>query len=247
MSDLPNPSNPDARHPAGPPGAVPPRKRNAGVADRYASKSIAIPTASVLLVFVVGAGFAVLSPLPRLQALGMELFKLAGQVFVVAVAGGFLVQEYNRRRERQAAVNEFRRQVLRDLSDAYGKAKRARRALRAKSRITGTREDGTSDARLSLRDYEQQMSVLSEAQLELEIIVHQLNTFEESFEDRGAIRNQITKMQDYLDRLTDCLEEAGGTSSDQDDIALRDLTFLPEFLSQRPSSQFRARFTKRFQ
>jgi hypothetical protein len=178
----------------------------------------------------------------------MELFKLSAQALLVAVAGGFLVQEYTRRRERESATNEFKRQLLTDLVHAYSKAKRARRSLRASLRSADP-EASTQPLVGSLprEEYRTQMINLGEAQTELEMLVHQLNTFLEYFEDARPIRNSVQGMQRYLDSLTDEYENASSRAEGEGLIDLGGLRVLPEFLASTSESEFRKRFTRRFQ
>lgn len=207
------------------------------------TRSLLVSTVVVVVVLVVGISLVLFGENAEVRSVGMELFKLGGQVVVVAAAGGFLVQEYNRRRAREAAVNEFRRRILNDLIGAYGKAKRVRRALRARFR----RAAPESERRILASDYEAQIERLGDAQLELEMIVHQLNTFFDSFSERGAIRNHIVKMQDYLDRITDEYENVSAERGATGSFSLDELEVLREFLTTHRNSAFRERFTRRFQ
>jgi hypothetical protein len=211
------------------------------------TRKLAVPLVIIAIVLGTGVGLLLLGPDDQVQELGMELFKLGGQVIVVTVAGGYLVQQYNRRRQHQIAVSEFRRRVLQDLITAYRKTKRARRRLRSRRRSRAEGESGAEQTYLSLRDYDEQIDLLSDAQMDLEILVHELNTFGGAFKQGNAIRNHVAAMQKYLDRITDEYENVSGRFTAEEYVPLKELTMLPEFLISKRGSQWHARMTMRFQ
>lgn len=99
---------------------------------------------------------------------------------LVAVVGGIIVQEYNRRRERKEAINEFRKTVLRNLIQAYAGAKKSRRLLRARCRLRNQQGD-EAGIEIPMSVYEEQMKSLNDIELQLEMLVHELNTFSDAF------------------------------------------------------------------
>jgi hypothetical protein len=130
--------------------------------------------------------------------LGVELGKLVGQVLLVGVVGGIVLHEYNHRRERQAALNEFRRTPLRNLVDAYARTKKSRRLLRSGCRARGPLRSGQRQLVLRRVVYDEQLGSLNDTQLQLEIIVHELSMYGETFRKRAEIRSHVDKMENYL-------------------------------------------------
>lgn len=110
----------------------------------------------IVLVFLVILIFASLlawlllaSNNPQTRELGKELGKIIGQAVFAALAGGIIVQEYNRQRERNAAINEFRKTVLRNFIRAYVGTKKSRRLLRARCRFSDGIDEGEKHLEIS--------------------------------------------------------------------------------------------------
>jgi len=199
------------------------------------------------LVFVVGLLLLTRGETAQAKGLGADFLKAGVQGLVAAAAGGLLVQEYSRYRLRQSAANEFRRRVLHDLITAYGKTKKARRMLRANSSISPGAPQDLELRQLSYNDYSAAIILLGDAQLELEVLIHQMNTFEDVFESRNEIRKHVTKMHRYLDRVTDEYERSAASRAGQTSTALSKLPMLSSMLSSARKNDFRERFTGSFQ
>ncbi|HEX5717352.1 MAG TPA: hypothetical protein VF179_14425 [Thermoanaerobaculia bacterium] len=180
------------------------------------------------------------------QELGKELGKLTGQVTLVAVLGGIIVQEYNRRRERSEAVNEFRKTVLRNLIHAYAGAKKSRRLLRARCRLRNQLQGDDIRIEIPRLVYEEQMGSVNEIQLELEMLVHELNTFSDAFSTRNLIRGSVHKMQKYLGTIITEYEKSLRETEDSECIPLDKLVQLSDFVDVRKDSYFRRNFTGSF-
>jgi len=183
---------------------------------------------------------------PQVRELGKELGKLAGQVTLVAVVGGIIVQEYNRRRARHVAVNEFRKTILRNLIHSYVGTKKSRRLLRARFRVCDGPDNNKTRLELSKLAYDEQMGSISETQLELEILVHELITFSDAFSHKNEIRRFLTKMESYLGTLITEYETSQREGGHTEFIELDKLPRLSDFIHGRKDSFFRKNFTRSF-
>jgi len=178
--------------------------------------------------------------------LGTELGKLVGQVTLVSVIGGVLLQEYNRRRERAGALTEFRKGLLKTFVRSYADAKSCRRLLRAKCRARKPADDSPPIVELLRLTYEERMGALNDTQLELEIIIHDLHAFPGAFAKRNELRKLVVKMENYLHALISEYEVALRELDDGDFIRLDRLPKLDDFIHGRKGSFFRQNFTSCF-
>jgi len=207
---------------------------------------LAATFASILIVAVMAVWLLMTNPRQDVRDLGSELGKLTGQVALVTLVGGVLVQEYSRRHQQQEALNEFRKSVLRGLVRSYTDAKSCRRLLRARCRVTKSQSDGTPTVQLSRTVYEERMGSLNDTQLELEILVHDLNTFPAAFAKRNEIRGAVSKMEHYLNTLITEYEHALREVDTDHPIELALLPRLSDFIHGRKDSLFRRNFTSCF-
>jgi hypothetical protein len=201
---------------------------------------------SILASAVIIVWLLITSARQDVRELGKELGKLTGQVALVTVIGGVLVQEYNRRREQTAALNEFRKSVLKSLVRSYADAKASRRLLRAKCRVRRASSEMPVVVELPRIAYEERMGSLNDTQLELEILIHDLNTFSGAFVERNEIRKLVGKMENYLNTLISEYEHALREASGEDCVQLDRLPRLGDFIHGRKDSLFRKNFTSSF-
>ncbi len=137
---------------------------------------------------------AILDPATR-DKIGIELVKLLLQVLVMAILGGIvslLTEDFNHRRRKAEALNDYRKTLLNRLVQAYSGVKRARRLLRAKP---------------SVSNYDEQMGTISETQLDLEAIVEEIKSSTYAFSHAEIAISSIQRMADYLNRLVDEYEK----------------------------------------
>jgi len=160
---------------------------------------IIVAFSTTLAVAVIIVAILITNSNPDVRNLGTELGKLVGQVTLVSVIGGVLLQEYNRRRERAGALTEFRKGLLKTFVRSYADAKSCRRLLRAKCRARKPADDSPPIVELLRLTYEERMGALNDTQLELEIIIHDLHAFPGAFAKRNELRKLVVKMENYLD------------------------------------------------
>jgi len=207
----------------------------------------------IIVVFLLIVSFATIlvwllitSANKEARDLGKELGKLTGQVTLVAVMGGIIVQEYERRRKQSEAVNEFRKTVLRNLVHAYAGAKKIRRLLRTRCRCRYGQQADEVVIEIPRLVYDEQMGSLSETQLELEMLVHELNTFSGAFDKRNLIRRSVKKMEEYLRTVVTEYEVYLRNMEEDEYVSLDQLARLSDFFHGRKRSFFRRNFTGTF-
>ncbi len=114
---------------------------------------------------------------------------------IIGLLGGLLIQEYNRRRDKDKALNEFRKNILNNLTRAYFKIKRARRIL------DGNITKNTKE--ISYLAYETQIKDIIDAQLEFEYLHGQLATYLFNWDE---LTDELTK-EDNEEKLKEFLTE----------------------------------------
>lgn len=166
---------------------------------------------------------------------GVELAKLTAQMVLIAIFGGILIQEYNRKRQNKSARNQFRKTILNELTSCYIKTKKIRRQIRAKCR-------GKDQARtISCSDYHKEMEQLNDIQLRLEAILIEIKSFDNAFSKaepltkgfeeffKPDIISSLKKMKKYLHSLIEEYEEAQIDEIESNQVTLFDLKKLDNF------------------
>lgn len=179
---------------------------------------------------------------------GFELAKLSTQLILIVVFGGILIQEYNRKRERKQALNDFRKMILRELIRAYADAKKARRLLRAKC-VSKANDKNEDVGEIPYVVYEEQIHNINDVQLRLEILVDEIDTFKEAFTNEVKLKEQLDTMEKYLRRLISEYEKISSTNGHLECIPLARLNRLSHFIRRgtgTEKSQFGKEFTPVF-
>jgi hypothetical protein len=201
---------------------------------------------SLLLATIVVAALLLQSEDSTTQELGKELGKMVGQVLLVTLAGGVLLQEYGRRRDLKAAAAELRKTMLSSLVESYMQTKKCRRLLRAKSRLPLDSPPASFDLALPQQIYEESMGTLNDTQLELEWLIQDLHSFPSAFHRRDEIRKPVDKMKNYLGTLITEYETSLRTDREAGMIRWARLERLSDFLHGKKGSYFRQNFTRCF-
>lgn len=131
------------------------------------------------------------------RVLGTDVLKLSIQLILIVVFGGILIQEYNRRRERKEALNEFRKTVFRELVRSYTDVKRIRRILRANC-VEGSDE---KEKGIPYTIYEEQINKISDIEIRLETVIVELKTFDAAFAENDELNDRLQEMEHYLNDL----------------------------------------------
>jgi hypothetical protein len=162
-----------------------------------------------------------------MQKLSFEVDKFLIQFVLLTVAGGILLQTYNRRRERAEATQEFRRTVLRSLFDAFTDTKKARRIIRAKCDKPAPPGAVAESIEIPLAAYEAQMENILDIESQLDLLKREVQVFAAAFTpDRAEkLKTNIDKMYKYLDELTK--EYEGGARQFMNDKQCIPITKLP--------------------
>jgi hypothetical protein len=201
---------------------------------------------SILFADIVTVWLLITARNEQIRELGKELGILTGQAVIVAVIGGIVVQEYTRRRERTAAINEFKKTILKNLVHSYGEAKKSRRLLRARCRVRKNQSDGPKEVKVSRIAYEEQMGSLSETQLAFEVLIVELNTYPDTFARSKEIRRFIDKMEKYLGGLITEYETSASEAPDGAFLSVDEMERLSDFIHGRRDGYFRRNFTSSF-
>lgn len=195
----------------------------------------------IVAVFLRLAGFslvgviviAILDSNTRSQ-ISLELTKLLLQFVIIVIIGGvvkMLIDESNRDREHAERLNEFRRALLEKLINAYMGAKRARRLLRARAE--------------SVEDYDQQLTIINEIQLELEAIKEQIETAPHAFTDVKNLGSCVESMADYLNQLIEEYENSLPKLREEPPTkTLSGLSELDDFTRHLRTSGFHSKFAQ---
>lgn len=210
----------------------------------------------LVAVVVVGGSIAAAlvwkNPSPDVLAhrIGFEIIRLLIQLLVIAVAGGWLLQEYNRRRDRNSAENEFRKSFLTRLVQPYANVKRSRLQLRAKARGEPPTQSTQDERSIAFDAYEKEMTVIGDAQLELEMLIRDADLFPTAFsDDRGThIRAAIQGMENYLKGLLAEYRDSAHRARQLDGslffVAVPALSLFARSTAQ--GSNFRSAFSQEF-
>jgi hypothetical protein len=118
-----------------------------------------------------------------------EFVKYYMQFLAVVVAGGILVQEYNRNAQKRESIKTFRRQTYKSVVDAYLKTKRIRTILRLN--IIG--------GKLNTEVYRSEIEKLIEVKTSIEIIQHEIESNKEPFKDvEKQVTTALNDIESYL-------------------------------------------------
>lgn len=196
--------------------------------------SIGLFTVSLILYFLLKNNTDT-----ELYKFGFDLAKLTAQMILIAFFGGILLQEYNRKRERKEARNEFRKSILKELHRAYTDTKKSRRILRAKCFIKNSKKT------LPLADYFEEMKNINDVQLRLEVLLIEIDIYREAFSEteiyadkNGKIEKlklwvRLKEMEEYLDSLIKEYEDVLSKHSNDNFVVIEKATALDGFMVKK--------------
>lgn len=195
---------------------------------------IGLFTVFVILFFLLN------SDNPNIKQFGFDLAKLTAQLILIAFFGGILLQEYNRKRERKEARNEFRKSILKELHRAYADTKKSRRILRAKCFIKDSKKT------LPLTDYFEEMKNINDVQLRLEVLLIEIEIYREAFSETETITDKngntleklklwvrLKEMEEYLDSLIKEYESVLSKHSSDNIVIIEKATALDGFMIKK--------------
>ncbi len=196
---------------------------------------------SVLLIpalMVLTAGVLIFMLLSRDKGddFKFELVKYLIQFSLIVIVGGILIQEYNRRRDKAKAINEFRKTLLANMTRAYLNTKRARRILKA--HIIPT--EGTGRHGIAYTVYVEQIEVINEAQLEFEFYKRQLKTYYHAFskDNLRKLRNMASTMEKHLNEFVKEYENLKVSADAAKPISMSRLPMLAAFTEKGGADSF---------
>lgn len=216
-------------------------------------KIILTTLAGLLVVFLCGAALlAILGELPTADRakVFIEMAKAILQFVVVVLLGGlvgFAVQNYDKRRIGQSALQTFRQEYLRNLAKTYRETKRIRRRLRAAGLTTKYGDEAPALNATRRKLYSEQMDILNEVQLELEELNAEAKNIPGAFSDAKALCRAVHTMESYLHDIFDEFSQKwAGLATDPPGVVFGDLGKLADFTGPFEKSQFRKKFTDKF-
>lgn len=198
-----------------------------------------------LVILAVIAGFLLDNdPKSVGRYLGQELAKFLIQLVLLVLFGGIAMAEYNARRDRKAARNEFRKGYLRRLMQVYLKVKHARLLLRAK--MQGPLDDQGDRRLLPWEPYEKQMGCIGDSMTEIDTLIRELEFFPSVFDEkhRQPLKENLEALETYLkELLKEYRDKAANANDGQGRVQVGQLSALGSFASgSRQGSTFRSAF-----
>ncbi|MDJ0658758.1 MAG: hypothetical protein QNJ42_04635 [Crocosphaera sp.] len=179
-----------------------------------------------------------------------ELFNLTYEFLLITVVGGciaLLWDQINKERDRKEQKSQNLRQMYSEILSAYNQAKKVRRQLRA---VCGTRWEIKLGTALDLNNYDEQIELLSEAQLMFEVYAKIVDDEDDendadknkekaaqsllwflSKEKAKELKENIKNMESYLNEiLKEYQENRQKFSKETDTYELKQLCNLQEFI-----------------
>ena len=164
---------------------------------------------TLLLLFLVGIGVALLfnGLSSANDDLASTISKLGAGIAVTTVAGAIVTASFKLVDEQRARDQE-RRKVFSEIVRAYNQVKSARRNLKAWGSLT-TRSEPALQAE-EAKELRMTMAKLSDAQLQLEAIVREINE-SHLFKPESPIKEKLEKVETYINHsMLDRWEAFGG-------------------------------------
>jgi hypothetical protein len=149
----------------------------------------------------------------------IEIAKAGAQLGIISIIGGGVafalrrlesLREEHRtdlesRREERRILNEYRLNVLRDVTNSYNRIKAVRRTLRA----FGFRASASPLTPDQVTEFHSQMKSLNEAQLALERLKREVKVRSDSFCEAQQIENGLETAERYINHVIKDWEEHG--------------------------------------
>jgi hypothetical protein len=197
-------------------------------------------TTALIAVGLIAWGLAEAEP----NALALEAGKVGMQLAVVTVLGLALTyvlgrvdearQERARRaeveREERRRLNEYQLTVFRAALDAYHDVKAVRRRLRARGFARRVAEPEHGERRL--KDFDEQMLALNEAELELERVEREIAAMQAVFANAWKSRGRLTTVTRFLREVLDAWETDALLATEPDERQRRSLDRLDDFVAK---------------
>lgn len=186
------------------------------------------------VVSIIGVFFIAFIDTTARDQIGLELAKTLLQVVVIVVFGGavsLLTENYNLQRAKSNAQNELRKSLLNQLIRSHKDTKRARRLLRAKK---------------SLVNYDEQLEVINDTELNIESIVEEIQAASFIFSNPDDLIGNLKSMTNYLRLLIEEYENVRPKLHEEafDNISV--LIQLNDFVRPYNEGTFSTNFSKKY-
>jgi hypothetical protein len=170
---------------------------------------------------------------------GAKTLPQVGLVLAVGATLSLLTSEYQQARQQQEKERdekrrqeEYRHQLLKttltQATASYTEVKRARRLMRALALTV------TSDQRpaILMSEYNRQMAVISDAQLQFENLVDDIETSAAGFASADDLKRHLKSVETHLGKLISEYETVVQSTGEGARLPLAELPRLDEFLAQ---------------
>lgn len=183
---------------------------------------------------IIGVFFIAFIDTTARDQIGLELAKTLLQVVVIVVFGGavsLLTENFNLQRAKSNAQNELRKSLLNQLIRSHKDTKRARRLLRAKK---------------SLANYDEQLEVINDTELNIESIAEEIQAASFIFSNPNDLIGNLKSMTNYLRLLIEEYENVRPKLHEEafDNISV--LIQLNDFVRPYNEGTFNTNFSKKY-
>ena len=166
-------------------------------------------------------------------------------VAVVAQAVAFMIALHNEARRREGEADQLRLRTLGVLNQAYTAVKRTRRRARARSKRSASGAPLSRSVSRAL--YFTSLEQLNDAQLKLELLAKDVETYASLFEDGATIYSSVSAMEEYLNDLVNEWEHLAVPFTGQPpEVNVSEVSRFADLIGDYQSSRFRPLFVHNY-
>lgn len=219
---------------------------------------ISLVTTSIIVLIILES-FSTLNE----GSFGIEIGKALLQIISVGVVGTILssllarygywredtIRNNELKRISEENRNQFRKDILHQLNEIYSEMKNNRRMLRAKAfTMSYSVALETDDAKVALDIYDNVLEDINNLQLQLEILMKEIETNQNTFTNWTKIKTDISRMEKYLGKLVKEYEENRTKMfADPTSLEIKDLDNLRKMLGHADDNNpFKTEFIIRY-
>jgi hypothetical protein len=172
----------------------------------------AILLATVFLGLALSVGMVLFGAMTKYgigNQISVEIAKAGLQLGVVSILGGsvaVILRRLESGREQRRILNEYRLNLLRDVTYSYNRVKAVRRTLRAFGFDNPMGKPLTAD---QVKEFHEQMKALNEAQLSLERLKREVKVRSLAIGDSKEIEGALESAEKYIGEVLEDWEKNG--------------------------------------
>jgi hypothetical protein len=163
------------------------------------------------------------------KEIGLELAKALLQVIVVIVLGevvSMLVSRYNRQRQSLIELSEFKKTILKDLSQIKSTSQKVVNTIRGNGLSFDSESHELATAKIKAEVYQNEMQLIYEIRRELRRIEEDIQTFAYTFSEPEELISRISSMRAFFKNLTKEYENYSQSPTNKNPLIL--LSNFPE-------------------